>query len=189
MIEHNRNIEAELERLKELENTVEHLQRRNRERVKKFVDKQKQAGMVQVSAFISKQAYAVINNRRDKKIKAGSIIEQALLFFDSIQDNININYHIGNGKTHLIKPAPAPEAVVETENKQLTNIDISNIPDKAVDKIGFKTWLFKQIEALKQAGCGYIQIAETLNEAGIKTIQDKEFNRKSIEKIYNTYQK
>jgi len=242
------DIEAKLERLNELENKFEKLKVSNRQRVGNFLAKKKQAGMIQVSALISKQAYEVINSRREKSIKAGrqtetssSIIEQALLFMDSnFKDNININDNIKQDKTELkavtnnllVEPAapipappehinlfnepqkqepqaaeiPAPEplstvqvepqATIEAEpaaapepepKAQATPIDIITMPDKAIDKAGFKTWLFTHIKALKQAGIRYIQIAEILNKAGVKTAHNKEFNNKSIEKFFNTY--
>ena len=209
----DRDIKAKLARLHELESKVNNIQSSNRERVKKFLDKQKQKGKKQISALISQQAYEIINNRRDKSIKAGrqqettsTIIEQALLFLDSsFKDSVNINVNVKPCKTDIEMKAPeqqptitTPEPVPPVQAKQNTTpaepetplqivvLDTANIPDKTTDKTGFKTWLFTQIKALKQAGNGYIQIAEMLNTAGVKTIMNKEFNAKRIEKFFNT---
>lgn len=208
----DRDIELKLERLKELESKVDNIQSSNRERVKKFLDKQKRKGKKQISALISQQAYEIINNRRDKSIKAGApltasdIIEQALLFLDNrLKDSVNINVNVKPCKTDIEMKAPeqqptitTPEPVPPVQAKQNTTpaepetplqivvLDTANIPDKTTDKTGFKTWLFTQIKALKQAGNGYIQIAEMLNKAGVKTVRAKEFNAKRIEKFFNT---
>ena len=214
----DRDIELKLERLKELESKVNNIQSSNRERVKKFLDKQKQKGKKQISALISQQAYEIINNRRDKSIKAGrqqettsTIIEQALLFLDSsFKDSVNINVNVKQDKTKVkaqdkdkAVPEPPPAEIhlfnepqkqeqqaIEIPapaEQQATFLDIATMPDKAVDTAGFKTWLFEQIKALKQAGNGYFQIAEMLNRAGVKPIMNKEFNTKSIEIFFNTH--
>lgn len=219
-----------LARLAELESKVKEIQKGNRERVQRFISKQKQKGKVQVSALISKKAYEIINNFRDKSIKAGrqaetisSVIEHALLLLnnslsdnnmdntlDSVKDNININVDIKQDKTELkqlreqkandnldsitstrqpflslqgeIEPPPDQQAT-----QRSLEIEIAEMPDKQVDSAGFKTWLYSQILAMKHAGNGYIEIAERLNGAGVKTIRNKEFNAKSIEKFFNTY--
>lgn len=155
------DIEAKLARLTELETKLATTKRKNTDRVKAYLSRKRQEGMVTVSALISRSAYEIINNERDKSVKAGltpetagSVIERALILLSgntqSVKDNININDNINTFKA---EEKPEPKAKDPTDRKNSERL--------------------KEIMRMSGEGMKSKEIAKQLNESGQLTPQGR----------------
>lgn len=154
------DIEAKLARLTELETKLTNTKRKNTDRVKAYLSRKRQEGMVTVSALISRSAYEIINNERDKSVKAGltpetagSVIERALILLSlnqSIKESVNFNDNI---KPCKAEEKPKPKAKDTSER---------NTSDR-----------LKEIMRMSGQGMKSKEIAKQLNESGQLTPQGR----------------
>jgi hypothetical protein len=92
----NESDQEKIERLKKLD-------KGNRDRSKKYLEKVKKDGKKQISAFLDAQAYEELTRRRDASIQAGKplsyghIIKSALFQGVNTNDNLNGNTNIDIG--------------------------------------------------------------------------------------------
>jgi len=89
------------ERLKRLKR----IDKGNRERSKRYLDKIKASGKKQISAILSSKAYEELNRRRDESMRAGKPLSYGAIISSALISDVNddVNTSINNATKNISK--------------------------------------------------------------------------------------
>jgi len=182
------------------------IEKKNRERARRYLERVKREGKKQLSAIISGKAYDELCRRRDasiltgKPLSFGNIIEDALFLNinTNTSDNVNINAFI----KQKLKPVPAkiiedelelfenqPEPKKDQINEESKQGSVSHdMPDRS-NREAYGKWLVNEINRLKDSGMSWVKITDKFNTEGIVGVSGKAFGRGAVQRFYGLEQK
>ena len=168
---------------KEMEKRLQKIDKNNRDRSNKYLNKIKKDGKQQISAILSSKAYKELTRLRDVSIKSGKqlsygdIIESVL--FHGVNTNDKLNDKLDVDTNDNID--------INTNSKLNVNIDKKKIPNWKTQRPEYREFLKEILLSLEPVK--WREQAELLNEKGILTSRGKQWTVASLPLMIKRFKK